>query len=279
LTAIGQRLRKTVFRAVRLLGEGDPLHVSQDLVSYHLMLDGRHKRLRIPLRTFTLPNGMRMLVTDDVAEAFVINFDENFIFKENWLLKNYRPPKGGVVVDVGAFCGLYTVTAAKLVGPKGRVYAVEPAPATFKLLQMNISLNGLKNIVPIERAVADFNGFSNLYIPHLHSSSSFYSNHLGGFEQVSKVRVTTLDDIIRDYKILHVDLMKVDIEGVELAALKGASDALGKGIVEKVVVELHEPLINYKDVLDYLVTKRFVVEAVFHPREGIAKKIVYARRM
>ncbi len=67
--------------------------------------------------------------------------------------KNIKP--GVTVVDIGAHIGYYTVIAAQLVGDKGKVYAFEPDPRNFKLLQRNVEANGYSNVVLVNKAVSD----------------------------------------------------------------------------------------------------------------------------
>ena len=59
---------------------------------------------------------------------------------------------GDIVVDIGAHIGYYTLIFARLVGPKGKVFAFEPEPNNFNLLIKNIKINGYKNIIPVQKA-------------------------------------------------------------------------------------------------------------------------------
>ena len=69
-----------------------------------------------------------------------------------------RLAPGGVFVDVGAHIGVYSLIAAKVVGPTGRVFAIEPQAACLTPLQTNASANGLTNIVLIPEAASDHDG-------------------------------------------------------------------------------------------------------------------------
>ena len=72
--------------------------------------------------------------------------------------------QGDVVVDVGAHIGFYSLLAADKVGEKGHVYAFEPAPATFEILNANISINAFDNITAVKKAVTDKSGVAQMHL-------------------------------------------------------------------------------------------------------------------
>ena len=88
--------------------------------------------------------------------------------------------RNDVVFDVGANIGYYTLIATKLVGEKGRVFAFEPEPTNFSLLEKNVKLNGYKNVVLMQKAVLNKTGKTKLYLHRTaggHSKTqSFTSN-------------------------------------------------------------------------------------------------------
>src|SRR5262245_590665 len=75
-----------------------------------------------------------------------------------------------VVLDIGANIGYYTLIFSKLVGPGGRVYAFEPHPTNFSLLDRNVQTNGYKNATVVRKAVADATGSLKLYESELNSA-------------------------------------------------------------------------------------------------------------
>jgi FkbM family methyltransferase len=122
------------------------------------------------------------------------------------------------VLDLGAHLGYFTLLAARAVGSTGRVYAFEPDPANYKFLCHNIALNGMQDIVTtVPKAVADTSGTRLLFAHPKHSvMSSFWGE--GRSDGAVSVECTTVDDFLDGRQI---DVVKLDVEGAELDALRG----------------------------------------------------------
>jgi FkbM family methyltransferase len=129
--------------------------------------------------------------------------------------------KGDIAVDVGACLGHYTFLFSKLVGERGFIYAFEPDPIMFKLLNMNIRLNDLKNVKAFNIALSDFNGVSKFYLT-TGGMSSFTA--MKGLRSVVNAKVNKLDY----FKFPVIDWMKIDTEGSEYLVLAGAKETLAR---------------------------------------------------
>jgi FkbM family methyltransferase len=131
--------------------------------------------------------------------------------------KLLRP--GMIAVDVGAHAGYYTRLFAKLVGPSGKVFAFEPYPASFALLERNTSR--FPNVSLFNCAVSDRRMRASLYESHIHSGrhSLFPVSTEGLFVGVKNVDALPLDEVLGDQEI---DLVKIDVEGAEIEVLRGA---------------------------------------------------------
>jgi FkbM family methyltransferase len=128
---------------------------------------------------------------------------------------------GMTVLDVGANIGMYTVLAARRVGPAGRVHAFEPTPAVAGSLLRNIALNALDNVVVNEAAVSDTAGVATLFLGETCDRSS-----LAGGGTPVQVEAVTLDGYLADCEVPKVDVVKMDVEGAEARALRGAGRLL-----------------------------------------------------
>lgn len=143
------------------------------------------------------------------------------------LASRLRP--GGVFIDLGANQGEFTVFAARLVGERGRVYAFDPSPVMQRRLRSNVSLNGFVQVCIEAVSVADKPGRLTLFSPTgifgdgtTHDGlPTLYERGDEGATSTVEVPVTTLDEWQTQRNIEHVDVIKMDIEGAELPALKG----------------------------------------------------------
>ncbi len=147
--------------------------------------------------------------------------------------------EGMVVLDVGAHVGCYTLLAARCVGLQGRVYAFEPEPDNYAILQKNIALNRYKNIVAIRKAVSDRTGTVKLFISRQgNDRHSIFDNPSSIVPEASReVATLCLDDYLAAEGWPHVDLVKMDIEGAEPLALEGMRELLQRSEDLKLIVE------------------------------------------
>lgn len=132
---------------------------------------------------------------------------------------------GDVFVDAGANIGYFTVLAASLVGDTGRVLAVEMMPDTAALLRQHVAMNGLANVEVTERALSDLPG--QRVVARIsagkHGQASISTSGVRDGVEVS-VMTTTLSDLLAD--IDDIALMKMDLEGAEELAIRGAGRSL-----------------------------------------------------
>jgi len=146
---------------------------------------------------------------------------------------------GSVILDVGAHVGLFTVLLARWCGPAGHVYAFEPAPQTRAALVDHLALNGVASrVTPVALAVSDAPGTARLYTVSNSPENTLSQAHtrIPGARPV-EVPVTTIDAFCETRRIAPA-LLKIDIEGFELHALRGARAALARHR-PAVVVEMH----------------------------------------
>ena len=132
------------------------------------------------------------------------------------------------IFDVGAHVGFFSLLAA-IANPNARVFAFEPLARIFARLEQNIALNKLTNLRPLCVAVGERAGVQDFYFPESDApvASSLRSDMLLAslppeVVQHVPVPVVTLDQIVAEYNIARVGLVKLDTERTEHEVLAGA---------------------------------------------------------
>lgn len=134
---------------------------------------------------------------------------------------------GMTFIDAGANMGDFTLQAARLVGASGRVISIEPAPQNHSYLQRSVELNGYSNTRVLPVALSDRDGFAGLQILSLSTAHT-----LAPLAQPPKdptkvtVPTTTLDTVVAQHKLPHVDMVKIDVQEWELEVLRGSLQTL-----------------------------------------------------
>ncbi|MFL5382934.1 MAG: FkbM family methyltransferase [Longimicrobiaceae bacterium] len=145
--------------------------------------------------------------------------------------------EGDVFVDVGANVGYYTVLAAGKVGPTGTVVAFEATPGTARQLRTNLEANRLGNVEVVEAAVHD-GSRERLTIGVSAGVYGMASVENGGGPGVASWEVPAVTLAEACARFPRIRMVKMDIEGAELAALRGAEPILER--VENLVVECNQ---------------------------------------
>lgn len=190
-------------------------------------------------------------------------------------LSNYEPEligtfcklvhEGMTVVDVGAHIGIYSLIASRRVGRKGKVIAIEASPANATLLRRHLKINQCTNVEVIEAAIGDRTGdITFIYRPNATDPVAFANSlayDISG--RRANIPMMKLDDICH---LVSPGLVKVDIEGAELLAMRGASGLL-TSCRPTVIVAVHpEPLrmlgASPKELVDYMRTKGYSATAL-----------------
>jgi FkbM family methyltransferase len=184
------------------------------LIARLLVRPGERRVLRVRLRNGTL---LYVDPATDLQETifWTGEYDAKIIARMERLLE-----PNAVVLDVGANIGAYTIQLGRRLRGNGRLIAIEPVPANVQRLRQNIEANGLTGMVDVVNvAVADHDG-----IVHLRGAKGSEGRAGNAVVADSGVAasVTTLDSVVETRGILRCDLIKLDIEGCEFSALRGA---------------------------------------------------------
>lgn len=151
--------------------------------------------------------------------------------------------RGMTFVDAGANVGYYTLMGASLVDVTGRVFAFEPSPYAFRLLFDTLAENSITQVLAVHSALGDRSGEMQLFMPKKpgnHTPSMIPNN--GGTPIT--VPVLKLDDYLREREIECVDLLKIDVEGLEPNVIKGAQQYLKSRRIRAILCEFNEPWLN-----------------------------------
>jgi FkbM family methyltransferase len=179
-------------------------------------------------------------------------------------LHEYTPGAGDVVFDVGAGIGAETLLFSRLVGASGRVVSVEAHPRTYGRLVDLCRANGLANVTPLQVAVSDADGAALISDRPQHARNVLVEAEAGGIEVPSR-RIETL---ARELGIDRIDLLKMNIEGAERAAIRGVGTLLAN--TRHVCISCHDFLADdggddelrtKAAVRDFLLDNGFVVTA------------------
>lgn len=169
--------------------------------------------------------------------------------------------KGVVAIDCGANIGVHTIEWAKYMHDWGNVIAFEPQERIYYALTGNITINNCFNARAIYAAVGNANGYINIPQPNYFTASSFGSLEMRPSDNnefigqkidysengTQKVDLITLDSL----NLNRIDLIKIDIEGMEMEALTGAKQS----------ISLHKPILIIEKIKsDEQSLKNFVSE-------------------
>lgn len=158
--------------------------------------------------------------------------------------------EGDVFYDIGSNVGFFALVAARLVGTSGQAYAFEPLPANLQQIAANSSANRIDNLTIIPYAVGDRAGAATLYLdahPGGATLSVDDSSRVGG---QMEVEVACIDDLVASGRCRPPDVVKIDVEGLEPAVLRGMERTLSE----------HQPVV--------------ICELDAETREGVEAKVL-----
>jgi FkbM family methyltransferase len=148
-----------------------------------------------------------------------------------------RLQRGSVVIDGGAYCGASAVLMGKIVGDAGRVIAFEPDAENYAALERNVATHRATNVTTSPKGLwsrsgtVEFQSDGNMGSSILEASGRAAS-------RVASIPVTSLEDVVRDYKLDRLDFVKLDIEGAEVQVLEASVDVLRR-FRPRVIIEAH----------------------------------------
>jgi len=193
------------------------------------------------LRRFTPPRqgntyfGAELLCDpNDLIQRSILNFG---VWEPNisyWIGRILRP--GDVCIDVGANIGYDTLLASSAVGAAGKVVSIEAAPRIFSLLEHNVRVNRAANVRLVNAAVSDRRQTLTLYSGGVRNIGATTTLASRGFPIETTVEAWALAQLLSPDEIASAKLIKIDVEGGELAVLKGLLAEVSRFPKEIVVI-------------------------------------------
>lgn len=244
--------------------------VARRLIQMYNFPRGKDRLYLILRSVLSLPR--RMVIDLDSSLLLSCDLDE---FLQRWLycngldadpdfvaMRNILHPRDHFV-DVGANIGVCSLIASVAVGEKGIVYAVEALPSTLTLLEENLELNKITNVRILPIALTDHDGEVVFYGSTNGNlgASSLSNEDLDGVPVSVPARM--LDSLIAEGTISGCDVLKIDIEGAELLALRGMQKLFEEHPPRAVMIEVSEPLLKHfsrtpKDLIDFFTRHGYV---------------------
>src|SRR6266851_146417 len=173
-----------------------------------------------------------------------MNAGESFTFFENLVRRDYltngiKLGLGDTVMDIGANIGSFTVLAATVVGPFGRVVAYEPVPGCGRRLRDNIELNRLRNVTCYQAAVDGHAGILELFATEKSalSTSCIPRSENNDADKIS-VKALTIEQAFNDNGLEKLSLLKIDCEGSEYEIFETMTSQVACKI-DQIAMEVH----------------------------------------
>jgi FkbM family methyltransferase len=152
------------------------------------------------------------------------------------------PASGDVVIDGGAFLGDSALVFSNAVGDHGKVYAFDPVVDHQRVIEHNIKQFPIPNVVGMPYGLSDKNSDADLVGANGYSPGFFVGDTTG-------VPLRTIDSMVNAGLIERIDFIKLDIEGSELAALRGARESIHRLKPKLAICIYHKP----NDLFDIII--------------------------
>lgn len=236
-----------------------PLRIRELCINSLALVVSREYINRVSWRLFKdreligmLPDGNLLLYPLDDLKVLPIISE---IYRKN-IYRAGQTESFHLVCDVGAHIGLFTLKMSKQ-APNSRIIAIEPNPTNFSFLTRNIRINGLASRVsPLNVAAGKKRKKALLFTNYIsRGDASMKKWHDAGTYGRSEIDEVPLAEILSNAQ--SVDLMKIDVEGMEEEVLDGLRDQNSK--VRRVVIEIHTSIVHVADIFEWLTNHRFLI--------------------
>jgi FkbM family methyltransferase len=190
--------------------------------------------------------GYKILVHNPEVARRLIYFHNYYDFNTMKFMERYLKP-GDFFIDMGANIGIYSLLAASLVGKEGHIDSFEAFPTTFERLKENVERNDINHKFDLHPlATGESSKTINFttkfdtrnFVVNNESKQALSDNH-----NLVSVSCVAIDDILSHYN--NYAMAKIDVEGYELATLKGAQELLSNHNPPVLLMEMNEAFSRY----------------------------------
>jgi FkbM family methyltransferase len=189
-------------------------------------------------RVIKIRGGYKIFARNIFGPDWVVIYE--MLCRDDYELKkiiiNSKKP---VILDVGANIGAFTILAVKLFG-RARIFDFEPDKENFKILNKNIILNNFEDRVIISDLALDKeSGEKTFYIHKKEYAHSLLPRDANDQAGSVKIKSTTIEEIFKKYNFDKIDLLKLDIEGLEYEIIYNLPQEYFSKI-DNIVLEIHD---------------------------------------
>src|SRR3989344_3477511 len=189
------------------------------------------KKARIRIKggiSVSVPDNLHLLT------HYVLLEQEDWFEDEIKFMRLLLKP-GMNVIDVGANYGVYALTAAKIIGANGKLWAFEPSSATAAFLKESMELNHADNLTLMQAGLSDRGGQAKMML-HENAEENFVSQDISESGDHEAIELLTLDECAARFDWSNIDFIKMDAEGHESNIIRGG----------KAFLKAHSPLIMFE---------------------------------
>ncbi len=133
--------------------------------------------------------------------------------------KYYNVNKGEIVLELGAYIGMYAIKMSEIVGVEGKVIAVEAIEDNYSILKKNVESNSISNIIPMNKAI--WNKDEDISFFRTENQENSAVTGVVDEDNIITVEGATIDTIVKNNNLLRVDFIRIQVNGAEVEALQG----------------------------------------------------------
>jgi len=184
--------------------------------------------------------------------------------------------KGDILFDVGANVGYYTVLGSRLTSAQGKVFSFEPLVRNISYLYRHVKINKLNNVIIIPSACSDAESITAFLQSPVTSMGRIENSEIAGIPDVNMTVVSTVTlDAVADKLQVKPNVLKIDVEGAELAVLRGAERIISS-FKPAIFLSVHSQELR-TDCLKYLLNFGYEFEPLEEDEENAMEFLCLSR--